>query len=111
MVQMPTRWGMRCLMNQARRGFREAKGFEVRYWAPSELRRVFSQAVGQSELSVDCFFGIGWQPADLHLMPPLFKLAVLASEALRKVSTFIPLTVFADSVYVNSAKPKMQSSM
>src|SRR5262249_40203024 len=34
-VQMPNAFGARNLYQQARRGFRRAVGFEVRYWSPS----------------------------------------------------------------------------
>lgn len=106
LVQMPTRWGLRCLINQARRRFRKAEGFEVRYWSLSDLRTIFENSVGISTLSVDCFFGIGWQPSDLPMMPWRLKLVIYASESLRKVSGIIPaLTTVADSVYVQALKP------
>lgn len=105
LVQMPTKWGLRCLMNQAKRRFREAAGFEVRYWRLIDLRRIFMNAVGASSVSVDCFFGIGWQRSDLPMMPLSLKLVIFASEALRKLSGCIPaLTILADSVYVHATK-------
>lgn len=105
MVQMPTRWGLRCLMNQARRKFRKPQGFEVRYWTLDHLRRVFSEAIGPCQLSVDCFFGIGWQPTDVPVMPPHLKAVIHASELLRTVSKALsPLKWVADSVYVNAVK-------
>jgi SAM-dependent methyltransferase/uncharacterized protein YbaR (Trm112 family) len=105
LVQMPTKWGLRCLMNQARRKFRRAEGFEVRYWTLADLRKVFREAVGPCEISVDCFFGIGWQPTDLPMMPSHFKLVIHASEALRIASKVLPqLKWVADSVYVSARK-------
>lgn len=105
LVQMPTKYGLRCLYNQARRGFRETKGFEVRYWPPGDLLKVVGDRVGPAEISVDCFFGIGWQPSDAHLMPPLFQRVIAASEWLRGLSCSLPaLTWLADSVYVQARK-------
>lgn len=104
-VQMPTRLGLRCLYNQFRRGFREPKGFEVRYWSLGELRRVFEQKIGKTRFLVDCFFGIGWQPGDAHLMPPVYRAVIAGSEFLRRASGWLPpLTWLADSVYVESRK-------
>lgn len=105
LVQMPTKWGLRCLMNQARRCFREPAGFEVRYWSIPDLREIFENAVGGVTVSVDCYFGIGWQRSDLALMPLALKLFIFASETLRKLSVHIPfLTLVADSVYVRATK-------
>ena len=105
MIQMPTKFGIRCLINQARRGFRETHGFEVRYWSLADLRTTFGQHVGSAEFAVDCFFGIGWQPSDAHLMPPSLRAVIRASEALRALSRTVPLlTQVADSVYVLAAK-------
>lgn len=105
LIQMPTRYGLRCLYNQARRGFRKTKGFEVRYWSRGDLLNVFSERIGPAEISVDCFFGIGWQPSDAHLMPPLFQRVIAASEWLRGLSCSLPaLTWLSDSVYVQARK-------
>ncbi|MEQ2005877.1 MAG: methyltransferase domain-containing protein [Limisphaerales bacterium] len=112
LVQMPTRYGLRCLYNQARRGFRETKGFEVRYWPVGDLLKAVGDRVGPAEISVDCFFGIGWQPNDSHLMPPVFQGVIAVSEWLRRLSrslTFLPW--LSDSVYVLARKrPDQQST-
>jgi SAM-dependent methyltransferase len=103
MIQMPTVLGLRCIYHQARRGFRQALDFEVRYWSIPALRQVFTEHVGRTMFSVDCFFGIGLQVADLRLMPAGVKALIHASETLRHVSRFVPqLSYFADSVYVES---------
>lgn len=105
LVQMPNRFGLRCLYHQARRRFRPPQGFEVRYWSPRELRSAFSSAIGPTRLSVDCFFGIGLQAADAPLMSRPRRAAIRASEFLRGVSERIPsLGYVADSVYANSVK-------
>lgn len=105
LVQMPTVLGLRCLYQQARRRFREAIEFEVRYWTVPALRRLFAAQVGPTSVSVDCFFGIGLQASDLRLMPFTHRLAIQASELLRKVSLIFPSVCYvADSVYLSSVK-------
>ena len=79
---MPTRLGLRCLYHQARRGFRDGRGFEVRYWSLPALRRLFG-TIGRSRVEVDCYFGIGLQRADAPLMTPRLKrvLAMFLTES------------------------------
>ena len=104
-VQMPTSFGLRCLYHQARRRFREARGFEVRYWTVPGLKALFSRAIGPATISVDCFFGIGLQRSDWSLMSPLRKLVLGSSELLRGASRAIPVLKYAaDSVYVSAVK-------
>lgn len=104
LIQMPTPYGLRTFYNQCRRRFREPTGFEVRFWTLPELRRAFS-AIGKTSISVDCYFGTGLQPADLHLMPATLKAAIHISELLRKTSRVFPLLKYvADSVYVKAIK-------
>ena len=106
-VQMPTTLGVRCLYHQARRGFRDGRGFEVRYWSLPELRRLFTRLVGQSRVDVDCYFGIGLQRADEPLMTPRLKRVLSASEVLKRASRhFEPLTWVADSVFVEAARAR-----
>ncbi len=105
MIQMPTRYGLRCLYNQARRGFRDTHGFEVRYWRLADLRKVVRQSIGATRFTIDCFFGIGWQPSDAHLMPLLYRMIIRASETLRAIGGWLPgLQLLADSVYLHSIK-------
>jgi SAM-dependent methyltransferase/uncharacterized protein YbaR (Trm112 family) len=107
-VQMPTVLGMRCIYHQARRGLRKARNFEVRYWSVPALRQVFTEHVGPTTFSVDCFFGLGLQGADLMLMPPLLKGVIRASEVLRKISRRFPwLCYVADSIYVESVRAQV----
>ncbi len=104
-VQMPSRAGLRCLYHQARRGFREATGFEVRYWSLPQLRELFS-SVGPARCDVDCFFGIGLQSSDAPLMTPALRLVLRLSETLKAASGFFrPLVWVADSVFVEAKKP------
>jgi len=106
-VQMPTTLGIRCLMHQAGRGFREGRGFEVRYWSLPALRRLFGSRVGASRVDADCYFGIGLQRADAGLMTPSLQRVLAASEWLKQASrSFRPLVWVADSVFVEAARPR-----
>ncbi len=104
-VQMPTRYGLRCLYHQARRRFRAATGFEVRYWTWPQLQRLFTHAVGSTRFEVDGYFGIGLQGGDRHLMTPALATVLRASEFLRSVSAALPpLKRCADSVFVEAVR-------
>ncbi|MEW6600877.1 MAG: methyltransferase domain-containing protein [Nitrospirota bacterium] len=104
-VQMPAKFGLRCLYHQFRRKFQDGSGFEVRYWSLPALKKLFSPQIGTTTFSVDCFFGIGLQYSDLRFMPPALKAVVTVSEGLRRISrSFPPLIWVADSVYVSSIK-------
>jgi SAM-dependent methyltransferase/uncharacterized protein YbaR (Trm112 family) len=101
LVQMPNRLGARCLYHQLRRGFREARAFEVRYWSAAELRAEFEAAIGPAALSVDGFFSLDPQVSDAHLLPLRYRLVVRAGERLRHLSARLPwLARVADSLYV-----------
>jgi SAM-dependent methyltransferase len=103
-VQMPNAFGLRNVVQRARRGFREAERFEVRYWRPAELLRTFS-AIGTTTLSVDGFFTLNPQARDLDLLPRRYRLLVRASEVLRRASSRVPpLTSAADSITVHSKR-------
>ena len=104
-VQMPTRYGLRCLYHQARRRFRDGVGFEVRYWRLGDLHRLFSNRIGPTELEVDCYFGIGLQQTDASVMTGTRRVVLTASRWLTAASARLPwLTRLADSVYVQATK-------
>lgn len=104
-VQMPARFGVRCLYHQTRRGFGDGTGFDVRYWTLPELRRVFSTAIGRVDFEVDCYFGLGLQASDAPLMTRARRLVLRASTALTAASRRIPaLRWVADSVFVRAEK-------
>jgi len=106
MVQMPTKAGLKGWIHRLRKGFAPPQGFDVRYWSLSELSAMFGAEIGDPQFSVDCFFGIGLQQADLRMMPPHFQIAIIGSEILRGVSKVLPpMTWLADSVYVEATKP------
>jgi len=105
LIQMPNVFGVRCTYHQARRGFRETHGFEVRYWTPRELALTFGAALGPSRLSVDGYFSLNPQVSDLRFLPLKYRMIVRVSEALRKLSLVFPaLGYLADSLYVTSVR-------
>ena len=97
-VQMPNSLGALNAVRLAQRGFREGDEFEVRYWTPSELKRVFGR-IGPTELRTDGFFTLNPQKRDLDLLPARYRAVVRVSEALKRVHA---PTTFADSVNVRS---------
>ena len=104
-VQMPTRYGVRCLYHQARRGFSDGAGFDVRYWSLPELRELFGSRIGQTTLDVDCYFGIGLQESDANLMSGPRRAVLRASSLLKAAQRSMPFLIqAADSVYVSSTK-------
>jgi 2-polyprenyl-3-methyl-5-hydroxy-6-metoxy-1,4-benzoquinol methylase len=104
-IEMPNARGPLNLARQARRGFSAGEGQDVRYWTLAQLRRTFS-AIGAVTISADGFLTINPQNADLDLLPPRSRLVVRTSDALRRVSTYLPpLVHVADSVVVHARKP------
>jgi SAM-dependent methyltransferase len=105
LIQMPNLFGIRCLYQQLRRGYRKARDFEVRYWRPNRLRSVFAKLIGATRVSVDGYFSLNAQFSDLRFLPKRYQAVVLASELLRRASEQIPqLSYFADSLYLSSSK-------
>lgn len=105
LVQMPNVFGIRCVYHELRRGFREGRDFEVRYWKPKELLSSFGERVGPSEVQVDGYFSLNAQVSDLRLFPIQYRLLVRTSEFLRGLSNKLPfITTFADSLYVSSRR-------
>lgn len=107
LIQMPNRFGARCLQHQAKRRFREPSGFEVRYYSPRALLEMFTSNLGPCTLEVDGYFGLGIQPADRHLMSRAKQYVIDASEYLRGLAEVVPsLRSVADSLYVRGTRAK-----
>ena len=107
LIQMAHAIGLRSVHHQARRGFREAREFEVRYWTMRELHEAFESRFENHDISVHCYFGLGLEPSDMALVRPAGRLAIRASEMLRKLSKPLPAMKFvADSLYVQAARPR-----
>lgn len=104
LVQMPNKIGLRNTYNQMR-NVGEDSIFRVRYWGVNELREAFTSNIGNSDVTVDGFFGLGIQPSDIAILPPHYKLVIICSEILRRMSLlFPPLSYLADSLYIKSTK-------
>jgi SAM-dependent methyltransferase len=102
-IQMANMLGVRSLYNQARRGLRPLRAFDVHFFRVAELERLFGRVIGPSTISVDGFFGLGIQSTEVEHMRPLHRLVCHASDALRRLSRTMPALIrVADSVYVTS---------
>ncbi|MEO8648583.1 MAG: class I SAM-dependent methyltransferase [Acidobacteriota bacterium] len=103
-VQMANKYGIRSFYHQVRLGFKDGQeGADVFYWTPAELLDTFEKQFGTTQISTDCYFGLGIQKSDADLMPAKYRAIVNASEVLRSMSAVItPLTRVADSVYLES---------
>jgi SAM-dependent methyltransferase/uncharacterized protein YbaR (Trm112 family) len=105
MIQMANRFGVRSIYHQVRRRFRAPKLFEVRYWTPRKLLGVFQSSIGQTHLTADCFFGLGIQSSDGHLMSWPYRVIIAASDFMRALSRVAtPLRYLADSVFMTSVR-------
>ena len=99
-IQMANTLGVRSLYHQLRRHFRRPTMFEVRYYSPSRLLRMFA-VLGSCRIAVDGFFGLGMQGSDL--LPFHYRAIVHCSDSLRWLSTMLPpLKNCADSLFVES---------
>lgn len=106
-IQMPNGCGIRSLYHKWKRRGREVGGFDVRYYSPRGIIRMFNQNFGPSKIFVDGFFGLGIQPSDRHMLPFWKKLVIFVSEFLRAISDVIkPLTFAADSIFVHAENKK-----
>jgi SAM-dependent methyltransferase len=104
-VQMAQQLGLLNLLHQARRGFRPARLFEVRYWRLDDLRTMFSESIGPTTLSVDGFLSLNAQLVDLDLLRLGQRTLVRLSHLGRRLSRSQTWLIHAaDSVYVNSIK-------
>jgi len=111
LIQLPQVIGLRNLYNMLRNR-RSTNIFRVRYWRLSEIKRVFTDVIGATQLTVDGYFGLGVQPSDIHLLPRKYQLVVRSSEFLRKLSLrFHWMIHFADSVYAESTKDSASSTL
>jgi hypothetical protein len=100
-VQFATAFGLKNLLNQARRGFRRPRDFEVRYRRVADLIRMCYSEGDDVRVEVDGFFSLNPQSTDLDLLRPRYRLVVHVSEALRKVGIGIPWSKhIADSIFV-----------
>jgi hypothetical protein len=92
------------LYEQARRGFRAARRFEVRYWTPSALRDLFQREVGAPHLSADAFFAPNGEVAVLPAARHPGATARLSAFFRQASERLPPLKYVADSVIVSALK-------
>jgi SAM-dependent methyltransferase/uncharacterized protein YbaR (Trm112 family) len=103
LIQMAARYGLLSIFQQARRRFRDARGFEVRYWKPSEIEAAFRSLIGPTSLSADGYFTLNPQPSDLDLLPLHAREIVRLSEMMRALSRRLPRLIgLADSIFADS---------
>ena len=104
-VQLPNVFGLRSLYHEIRRGFRETRDFEVRYWTIPEMKATFSRLIGPATVSVDGYFSLNAQISDVGFMPPHYRAIVYTSEWLRRLSLHVSaLSYAADSLYVSALR-------
>jgi uncharacterized protein YbaR (Trm112 family) len=105
LIQMAARYGLLSLLQQARRGFRDPHGFEVRYWKPSDIEAAFRSLIGPTTLSVDGYLTLNPQPTDLDLLPFYSRQIVRVSEKMRALSQYLPsLLQISDSIFAAAIK-------
>jgi ubiquinone/menaquinone biosynthesis C-methylase UbiE len=115
LIQLPNVFGVYSILQQLKRGFREARvgTFEMRYWSRSEIRQTMKEAGMQSPVfRADGFFSQNAQVADLDLLSPAGRLIVSASAFGRRVAGVFPvLAHLADSLWIEARKnPDSQES-
>lgn len=108
-IQLPNTLGPLSLLQQLKRGFREARPdtFEMRYWSPQEIRESLRETgLREIEIHADGFFSQNPQLSDLDLLTWGGKLIVVASYAGRKTADAFPiLTRAADSLWIEAKAP------
>jgi SAM-dependent methyltransferase len=108
-IQLPNALGPLSLVQQLRRGFREAKSgsFEMRYWSrPSINKGLYDAGLRMVQIHTDGFLSQNPQLSDLDLLTPAGKLVVMTSYAGRKVADALPiLTRVADSLWIEAQAP------
>jgi SAM-dependent methyltransferase len=103
--QLPSTRGALSLYRQARRRFRPARGFEVRYWSPSALGELFEELVGPTTLVPDAFFTLNPHAGELGELSGRAQAVVRTSRALTALAGRIPpLAAAADSLWVRSTR-------
>lgn len=109
-IQLPNSLGPLSLIQQAKRGFREARrgSFEMRYWSRREIRETLhEEGLRHVQIHADGFLSQNPQVSDLDLLAPGGKLIVLASYSGRKAADALPfLTRFADSLWIEACSMK-----
>ena len=105
-MQLPNRFGVFSLLQQLRRGFREARAgsFEMRYWSLNQINDAVRDAgLSMPDIRADGFLSQNPQASDLDFLPGKAKMIVALSEKGRRASAVFPvLTYFADSLWIRA---------
>ncbi len=108
LIQLPNMFGVYSILQQLKRGFREARvgTFEMRYWTRSQIRQSIQEAGMQSlVIRADGFFSQNAQVSDMDLLSPAGRRIVLASAFGRRAAAALPvLTHLADSLWIEARK-------
>ena len=106
LVQLPNRFGVVSVLQQLRRGFREARTgtFEMRYWSRREIEEAVRAAgLSTPHIRADGFFRKTRKRRIPICFPPSGRLIVSISEAGRRAAEILPLiTYFADSLWIEA---------
>lgn len=98
-LHLLNRYGLRSLQVQWARGWREAQGFETRYWSPRQLRQEIAATLGPTHIEIDGFFVQG-RYEDRHLFRPHHRAIVELCHFLTLSATWLPfLKLFADNLF------------
>jgi hypothetical protein len=102
---MANKFGLRNLLHQLKRGFRQPADFEVRYWSPPELIKVFSELIGPATVSIDGFFSLNAHVIDKKILPLRYQFIINCSNRLQSAGQKLEwFKYFADSLFVQSIK-------
>lgn len=105
LAQMPNTLGLVNLYHQFKRAFEEPEHFEVRYWRPTELIKIFTNFIGSTTLFVDGFFSLDAQYIYKNILPFRYRIVIDCSERLKQLSKKIHWFKYcADSLFVKSSK-------
>jgi SAM-dependent methyltransferase/uncharacterized protein YbaR (Trm112 family) len=108
-IQLPNAFGPLSIVQQLKRGFRDAKpgSFEMRYWSRNTIRRSLDEAgLRGVQIHTDGFLSQNPQLSDLDLLTPGGRLIVVACYAGRKAANALPiLTRVADSWWIEAQAP------
>jgi len=103
--QFPSTHGALSLYRQASRRFRQPGGFEVRYWQPAALRRLFDSLIGPTRLVPDAFFTLNPHAGDLSELTWRARWVVRTSRGLTALAERVPpVALAADSLWVCSTR-------
>ncbi len=108
LIQLPNAFGLYSIIQQLKRGFREARvgTFEMRYWSIPEIRQAMKSAGMQSPvIRADGFFTQNAQVSDVDLLSPVGKAVVSASAVGCRAAASLPMLIhLADSLWIEARK-------